>query len=111
MYAQLMLFDGPQSPEVVAAADRADVQRIRPLLEANPQVIDDVVAQYDLRQADGGRALLMVTGAEATLDAVVELVMTSDLLPGEDPALLPGPTRVERYVVVGSLTADQAGAR
>jgi hypothetical protein len=111
MYAQLMLFEGPQSPEVLAAAERADNERIRPLLEAHPQISRDVVAQYDLRQPDGGRALLMVTGAEATLDAVAELVMTSELLPGEDPALLPGPSRVERYVVGHSLTADSAGVR
>jgi hypothetical protein len=111
MYAQLMLFDGPLSAEMLAAAERADNERIRPLLEAHPQVTGDVVAQYDLRKPDGSRALLVVTGAEATLDAVVELVMTSELLPGEDPDLLPGPSRVERYVVAHSLSTDRAGVR
>jgi hypothetical protein len=111
MYAQLVLFDGPQSPELLAAAELADNQRIKPLIEANPRIRDDIVARYDLRQPDGGRAMLIVTGSEATLDAMTELIMTSELVPGEDPALLPGPSRAERYTVAESFVADAAGVR
>ena len=53
----------------------------------------------------------MITGSEATLDKAIELIMTSELLPGEDPALLPGPSRVERYAVAESYVRDPAGAR
>jgi hypothetical protein len=48
------------------------------------------------------------------LDLVQELVMSSELLPGEDPALLPGPDRVDVYTVtemMGSLASvSNAGA-
>lgn len=111
MHAQLILFDGPQSPEVIAAAELADSQRIKPLVEADARIRDDIVARYDLRQPDGGRAMLVVTRSEGTLDALIELVMTSDLAPGEDPALLPGASRAERYTVAEAFVAETAGAR
>ncbi len=39
------------------------------------------------------------------------LVMSTELLPGQDPALLPGPDRVETYDVVFAHTPDvTAGA-
>ncbi len=111
MHAHLVLFDGPQSPELLAAADFAANERIKPLIEANARIRDDIVASYDLRQPDGGRALLVITGSAATLDALTELVMTSELLPGEDPALLPGPSRAERYTVAEASVAPVAGVR
>jgi hypothetical protein len=111
MHAQLVIFDGPQSPELIAAAEFADSHRIKPLIQAHASVHDDIVARFDLRQPDGGRVMLIITGAEATLDALTELVMTSDLLPGEDPDLLPGPSRAERYTVADSFIAETAGAR
>lgn len=66
MYANVVFFDGPRSPEQIAAADHATAQR---------------------------------------------LVMSTELLPGQDPALLPGPDRVETYDVVFAHTPDvTAGA-
>ena len=111
MYAQLTMFEGPRSPELIAAARRADKERIQPLLDAHPELNADLVARYRLRQPDGGYAVLVITGSEATLDTAIELIMTSELLPGEDPALLPGPSRVERYAVAESYVHDPAGAR
>ncbi len=99
MYVQLTMFDGPRSPELVAAGRRAGTERIDPLMAAHPDIEDDLVARYVLTQPDGGSAILVITGTEASLDKAIELIMTSELLPGEDPALLPGPDRVERYVV------------
>lgn len=99
MYAQLTIFDGPRSPELVAAADRAGRERIDPLLAAHPEIRQDLVARYILSQPDGGSAVVVITGSEASLDRAIELITTSELLPGEDPALLPGPSRVERYEV------------
>lgn len=111
MYAQLTMFEGPRSPELVAAAERADRERIQPLFDAHPELLADLVARYQLRQADGGHAVIVITRTEETLDKGIELVMTSELLPGEDPALLPGPSRVERYAVAESYVRDPAGAR
>ncbi len=99
MYAQLTVFSGPRSPELVAAGERAGCERIDPLMMSHPVIKDDLVARYVLRQPDGGEAVLVVVGHEATLDIASDLVLTSELLPGEDPQLLPGPTRVERYTV------------
>ena len=111
MYAQLTMFEGPRSPELVAAAKRADRERIQPLLDAHPDLMADVVARYQLHQADGGHAVLVITRNEATLDRAIELIMSSELLPGEDPDLLPGPSRAERYVVVESYLPETAGSR
>ena len=99
MYAQLTVFSGPRSPELVAAGERAGSGRIDPLMMSHPEIKDDLVARYILRQPDGGEAVLVVVKHEATLDLASELVIASELLPGEDPQLLPGPTRVERYTV------------
>lgn len=99
MYAQLTIFDGPRSPELVAATERAGRERIDPLIEAHPELRDDMVARYVFSQPDGGSAVLVITNTEESLDRAIELIMTSELLPGEDPALLPGPSRVERYLV------------
>ena len=99
MYAQLTIFDGPRSPELVAAAERAVTERIDPLMQSHPDVRDDLVARYLLTQPDGGSAVMVITRSEATLDKAIQLITTSELRPGEDPALLPGPSRVERYLV------------
>jgi hypothetical protein len=99
VFAQLTMFEGPRSPELVAASERAGRERIDPLLDAHPDLQDDLVARYVLSQPNGGSAVLVVSRTENALDKAIELIMTSELLPGEDPALLPGPTRVERYLV------------
>lgn len=99
MYAQLTMFDGPRSPELVAATERAGRERIDPLLDAHPDLQDDLVARYVFAQPDGGSAVLVISRSEQSLDKAIELIMTSELLPGEDPALLPGPSRAERYLV------------
>jgi hypothetical protein len=93
------MFDGPRSPELVAATERAGRERIDPLLDAHPDLQDDLVARYVFAQPDGGSAVLVISRSEQSLDKAIELIMTSELLPGEDPALLPGPSRAERYLV------------
>lgn len=99
MYAQLTMFDGPRSPELVAATERAGRERIDPLLDAHPDLQDDLVARYVMSQPDGGSAVLVIARTEQSLDKAMELITTSELLPGENPALLPGPSRAERYLV------------
>lgn len=100
MYAQLTCFDGPRSAEMIAASERATKDRIEPAIAADERLSDQLVAKYVLRQEDGGEVMVtIVTSAEA-LRRGQELVMASELLPGEDPALLPGADRVEIYRVV-----------
>lgn len=99
MFAQLTYFDGPRSPELIAAADRASLERIAPAMAADPRTRDQLVANYVLRQADGAEVVITLVKSEEALRLGQELVMGTELLPGEDPALLPGPDRIEIYRV------------
>ena len=108
MFAQLTYFDGPRSPELIAAAKRANLERIEPAILARPDLRDDLVAAYVLCRPDGGESTLVIVEHEDTLDKAFEVVMSTELLPGEDPALLAGPDRVERYQVVRTISASSA---
>jgi len=110
MYAQLTYFDGPRSQELITAADRAGRERIEPAILARQDLRDDLVAAYVLRREDGGEITVVIVEHEHTLDRAVEVIMGTELLPGEDPALLPGPDRVERYEVVRTITASSTVA-
>jgi hypothetical protein len=103
MYAQLTYFDGPRTPELIAAADRAGRERIEPAIMARADLRDDMVAVYEFRRPDGGQVTIVIAEHEETLDRSAEVIMSTSLLPGEDVALLPGPDRVERYEVVHTL--------
>jgi hypothetical protein len=45
---------------------------------------------------------IIVWRTEEGLERGPKIIINSELLPGEDPALLPGPDRVESYEVVES---------
>jgi hypothetical protein len=47
--------------------------------------------------SDGAECVVVLAEDEDALDTLGRVVMTSELLPGEDPELLPGPDRVLRY--------------
>lgn len=100
MYAQIIYLDGPRSPELIAAADRAGRERVTPAVLADPTLAAEHVATWVLRQPDGTELTIVITGTAAALDRGQEIIMSTKLLPGEDPALLPGPDRIERYEVV-----------
>ncbi len=96
MYAQLTYFDGPRTPEQLAAADFADRERIRPALSSLTQAI----RIYRLRRHDGSEVVIAIASSEQILLDAQKAIMATQLLPGEDPALLPGPDRVELYPVL-----------
>ena len=105
MFAQLGYFNGPRTTEQLAAADRASIERIWPALERYPELMGELIASYALRQPDGGEVVVTIA---KTLDAFqrgFDLINSIELLPGEDPALLPGPDRVEVYEVVDARTS------
>lgn len=110
MYAQLTYFDGPRSPELVAAGDRARRERIEPTLVADPQLRDQLVASYTLRQHDGSEVVVIIVESEDALRRGRELILGTELLPGEDPMLLPGPDRIEVYDVVATHAQDRSTA-
>ena len=97
MYAQLTYFDGPRTPEQVAAADFGGRQRIWPAIRD----LSGLVSVYLLRGHDLGWIVVTFATSVDTLNTAQRTVMATDLLPGEDRALLPGPDRIEIHNVTG----------
>ena len=96
-YARLMYFDGPRAPEQAAAENLAGQQRIWPAMRG----LSGLVGTYVLRGRDLGSVVITLTTSAETLDVAARAVMSTELLPGEDPALLPGPDRIEIHHVTG----------
>lgn len=82
---------GPMSPERLDAARFAGSQRIAPVLRQVAGLVRVLVLWHPTER----RMVVMhlATSTDA-LHAVRDAVMSSTLLPGEDPDLLPGPDRV-----------------
>jgi hypothetical protein len=91
MYAQLTYFDRPRSPEQLAAEDFAVEHRIKPAADSVPGNI----RTYSLRRDDGSAVVVSIAESEQALLDTQKAIMSSKLLPGEDPALLTGADRVE----------------
>jgi hypothetical protein len=96
MYAQLTYFDSPRTPEQVAAADFAGRERIQPAVSN----LGHRVRVYKLRRDDGSEIVVMIADSEQDLLDAQKAIMSTELVPGEDPALLPGPDRIELYPVL-----------
>ena len=96
-YARLLYFDGPEMPEQSAAAEQAGRQRIWPAIRG----LGGLAGVCVLRRRDLGSVVITLATSIETLDAVQRAVMSTGLLPGEDPALLPGPGRIEIHHVTG----------
>jgi hypothetical protein len=106
MYAQLIYLDGPRTPELVAAGDRAGRERVAPAVAGDPVTRAAHIPTYVLRQPDGTEVVVIISETEAALQRGNEVVAGTTLLAGEDPALLPGPDRIETYQVVHALDRD-----
>jgi hypothetical protein len=96
-HARLLYFDGPRTPEQVMAADFGGRQRIWPAIRE----LAGLVSVYLLRGSDLGWIVVTLATSVGTLEAAQSAVMSADLLPGEDRALLPGPDRIEIHNVTG----------
>ena len=97
-YARLVYFDGPRAPEQAVAEDLAGRRRIWPAIRR----LSGLVGVYVLRGRDLSSVVVTLATSVDTLDAAQRAVMATELAPGEDPALLPGPDRVEIHCVTGS---------
>ncbi|SDT17625.1 hypothetical protein SAMN04488543_3216 [Friedmanniella luteola] len=107
MYAQITTFDGPRSAELVAASDVANRERIQPALRQDAQLQQALAVNLVLRRPDGAEMIITVAQSTEALHRGGELIMATELLPGEDPVLLPGPSRIETWSVVDA-TAGEA---
>ena len=105
MHAQLTYFDGPRTPEQIAAADFAGRERILPAVGK----LGHSFRVYRLMREDGSAIVVMIADTEQALLDAQKAIMSTDLLAGEDPALLPGPDRIELYQVAGVHDVNTAG--
>jgi hypothetical protein len=107
MYAQLTYFDGPRTPEALAAHDFAARERIQPAVTG----LGHSFRVYVLRRDDGAQVVVSIADSEQALLDAQKAIMSTELLPGEDPALLPGPDRIELYPVIGVQDVNPVGER
>jgi len=84
-------FDGPLSPARLEAARVAGSERIGPVLRTLPGLVRLLVLWHPTERR---MVVLHLATSTAVLEAVGAAVMSTKLLPGEDPELLPGPDRV-----------------
>jgi hypothetical protein len=97
MHVQIMIFDGPRSEAAVEASERAGRERIDPLVSSHPELRHRLLGGVRAVGPDGAECVVVLADDADALDLMAQVVMTSELLPGEDPALLTGPDRVLRY--------------
>ncbi len=92
--AQVTWFDGPRSAAQLDAMRRAGEERIEPAVERVP----GHATTYVLCHPEDS-AIVIVTLATSTdaLNRIADAALGTSLLPGEDPALLIGPDRIELY--------------
>jgi hypothetical protein len=96
-HARLLYFDGPRTPEQDAAADFGGRHRVWPAIRD----LDGIVGMALLHAGDLGVVVITFATSVETLDAAGRAAMATELLPGEDLALLPGPDRIELHHVTG----------
>ena len=96
LYLQVVVFDGPRSEEWVRAEERAAAGRLRPATEG----IAGTVAVLRMRAADNGYLVAVLAETMEAFDQAGQAIMSTELLPDEDPALLGGPDRMSFYRLV-----------
>ena len=90
-YVQLTRFEGPRSADWSTNFELSSRKRIWPVIRAVPGITSALLC----RGADGGAlAVTLATSIEA-LEAALTAILSTELLPDEDPALLTGPDRVD----------------
>jgi hypothetical protein len=103
--AAFMQFETPMSQARYDAGQRGAKERIQPALAGHPGAVR-ALALWD----DEARRFVVFTFATSidALDECGRIANSTDLLPGEDPALLAGPTRADLCRVVAVVPAPVA---
>jgi hypothetical protein len=106
-YMQVVAFAGPRTAEWATAEEFAATHRLGPVTKQ----VGGLVAVLRARAADNATLVVVLAESAEAIDAQVEAVMATTLLPGEDPALLTGPDRIARYRLVhADLPVDVEGS-
>ncbi|MFG1642135.1 hypothetical protein ACGFMK_17770 [Amycolatopsis sp. NPDC049252] len=106
-FAQLSWFDGPRTADQAAAERRASTERIWPAIRD----VEGIGPSYILTAQDRATVIVGFAASIETIEATQRAIMSTELLPGEDPALLPGPDRIDLYRVVRADLPETAVAR
>jgi hypothetical protein len=104
---QLAHFDGPRGAAQMAADRRSD-ERIVPAVQTLPGYCGAITALA----TDGGYVVVVFVRSELALTEGQRRILSLELPPGEDPALLTGPDRMALHDVVlstGPLTELAVG--
>ena len=101
--AQVLWFDGPLSAAQVNAMRRAGEERIQPAVDKVP----GHAGTYVLCHTEDSAILVVILAASTdALNRIADAALSTPLLPGEDPALLIGPDRIELYTHEASSLAE-----
>jgi hypothetical protein len=106
-YMQVVEFSGPRGEEWVAAEQRAAAGRLGPATEG----IAGIVSVMRMRAADNACLVAVLAESMDVFDVASQAIMSTDLLPGEDPAFLGGPDRISFYRLVHADLPITAGSR
>ena len=106
-YMQVVEFFGPRTEEWVAAEQRASTGRLGQATLG----INGVVSVMRLRAADNAYLVVILAESMDVFDAAQQAIMSTELLPGEDPALLTGPDRISFYRLVHADLPITEGSR
>ncbi|GGN31659.1 hypothetical protein FHR83_005655 [Actinoplanes campanulatus] len=90
-------FDGPLNAVQLATIRRAGAERIRPALQSLPGLVRTLTLWHP---GDTKFAVVHLATSADSVREIGDAVMSTRLLDGEDPALLPGPDRMATSPVV-----------
>ncbi|MGI5242014.1 hypothetical protein [Dactylosporangium sp. CA-139066] len=92
-YMQVTAFDGPRSAQWAAAEQFASTRRLWPAVRD----VAGIVWALRLRAPDNAVTVVSLAETADALHEAIRAIMSTQLLPEEDPALLTRPDRVGMY--------------
>jgi len=95
-YLQVVTFEGPRTDAWVEAEERAATGRLWPATRD----IAGIVRVIRARRPDGGLVVAVLAESVDAIDESVRTILSTALLPDEDPALLTPPDHVGLYRLV-----------
>ena len=96
LFAQVTWLNGDGDPTRADAAERGGRDRIWPAVRE----IESIVDTFALRSADDRLVIVGLATGRETYEQVERAIMSTELLPSEDPALLPGHDRIDQARVL-----------